>query len=98
MLNNIIIGDMVHFLTFLHKIGDPGIPGLSNSNGNPIEQRWDVELPKITNVGFYKKKYSGECRGYGDGFYDDSLSHLILLKKPGFTKVGPPPPSYFTSR
>ena len=74
------------------------IAGLSNSNGNPIEKRWDAELPKIANVRLYKKKYSGESRGYGDGFYDDSLSHLILLKKPGFTKMGPPPPSYFTSR
>ena len=23
------------------------IAGLSNSNGNPIEKRWDAELPKI---------------------------------------------------
>ena len=74
------------------------IAGLRNSNGNPIEKRWDAELPKIANVGFYKKKYSGESRGYGDGFYDDSLSLLILLEKSGWAKVGPPPPSYFTAR
>ena len=73
------------------------IAGLSNSNGNPIEKRWDAELSKIANVGFYKKKYSGESRGYGDGFYDDSLSHLILLKISESNKVGPPPPSYFTT-
>ena len=74
------------------------IAGLSNSNGNPIEKRWDAELAKIANVGFYKKKYSGESRGYGDGFYGGSLSHLILLTNPVLHKVGSPPPSDYTTR
>ena len=74
------------------------IARLSNSNGNPIEKRWDAELPKIANVGFYKKKYSGESRRYGDAFYGGSLSLLVLLTKSGLDKVGPPPPSYFTTR
>ena len=73
------------------------IARLSNSNGNPIEKRWDAELVKIANVGFYKKKYSEESRGYGDGFYGGSLSLLVLLTKSGLNKVGPPP-SYFTTR
>ena len=73
------------------------IAGLSNSNGNPIEKRWDAEFPKIANVRLSKKKYSGESMAYGDGFYDDSLSHLILLKKPVWHKVGPPTPSHYTT-
>ena len=74
------------------------IARFSNSNGNPIEQRWDAELPKIANMRLYKKKYSGESMAYGDGFYDDSLSHLILLTKPVWHKVGSPPPSDYTTR
>ena len=41
------------------------IAGLSNSNGNPIEKRWDAELPKSQTWDFIKRRIPGNLGGMG---------------------------------